>query len=1468
MASRRTLRDEDLRLNIILDGKQVPRENKKLMSELGKLERAGMDLEREYTKLVKRQKELNDLQKKGYDAGRAAELVTVKKRMDMLNDAMKVNAQQQKEMRQQLGLTGMTLNQLRTHLKLLQIEQSNITQSANPKVWKQLQKEIDATNYQIKKLTTNSTWLGMLWDDVAKKANKYGAAIGAIGLVVYQVTDFIGQFTNDLRQLEDNMAGVRRTTDLTREQVVELKKAFDQMDTRTSANDLLEIAKVAGRLGITGQDNILGFTDAMNKLNVALGEDLMQGGQGSIEDVAKSVGKLVQNFHLDDELPLNEALLRTGSVLNQLDKSSTASAGYIVEFTSRLSAIAPSVGMTIDQVAGLAAYLDSAGVNSEMATTAIQRFLVGMGKNATKYAKILGVAIEEYTEMTKKDINSTFLTLLERTVSSADGVKELSDEMAGLGVNQQLAVQTLSKIGEGLKAEAGGMDKVRKQQEIAREAYKSSDSVMKEYAITNENFTALMEKQEKRVTALRNSVGLELEPAVLGLKKTYVDFLYILSDVGKWLIAHWKQLSAVAIAFATYKVNVLLASRGLNTLTGVVKAIELPLAALDRRWANLTAGMKKMPTTTAKIGYAFKALWGVITANPIIAITTAIAAVTAAIIVFGKKAHSTTAATKEFVKNIKEIREATTEYSNEERAKMAGMFDDLRKNWKNTNERKKLIDELNKTYPDYIKNLSTEATKLEDLLGIQEAANKALMLKIAIDKSSDVRNKIINSRLDTENKEIDSFSESIKKAYGNTAQGSQVAAESVGTLIDLANKLSGLNATDLSMYINPNKETNVVDPRAYIMLQEEALKRLKEQAWAAGISLENDVFKPLAEIDKKTRQESGNAANFMISINKLRQTEAKELENSSVYYDKIVKDLEKQLGIETDIKSTKSGKIDGTDNPDGGDDETEDAKKIRIEQEKSATELWYKQQEVDLMNQQRNLGESEDWFNNEMLKKEKEYIRRMLAIAGLEETERVALAKQKVQNLNKIDDADHAQQLAEIERNYKDKIAEIEKWHQEEIEAGGNDSTEYEQMLGVAELMKLNAEIQIASTLEQKLKAEENFKNRSIEIWKDLNKARTDANKEAANGAKQVKNEYRKDLNDELKYLKEFGKLFEDTVLGNVILLRRQLEANEQVYQEDLTALVKSKIAGNITEEKFNELKASLDAEKLKKEEQMTSESQMRTLQKSMAIGEEMATNVANRYADRLKQEAALQEQLKNGEITQLEYQKKVNELKKKNQKQFLKDMLLMLIKSLQAAVTVAIAEAGAKAIAANAEAGPYGLVIAAAQIAAMTAAITIPFEIAKAKLQATQFATGKYPVTGASDGRTYNATYTGKPQTGLYKGPQIGLFNENPRMPELVVDGLTTRKLMLNYPDIYSSILALSGKHTTKQYAEGQYPATSIMSDSNRRNNDAQVAATLELVAMELARLRTNGVNANVDIYQIDKSLTEIESRRAAARG
>lgn len=109
------------------------------------------------------------------------------------------------------------------------------------------------------------------------------------------------------------------------------------------------------------------------------------------------------------------------------------------------------------------------------------------------------------------------------------------------------------------------------------------------------------------------------------------------------------------------------------------------------------------------------------------------------------------------------------------------------------------------------------------------------------------------------------------------------------------------------------------------------------------------------------------------------------------------------------------------------------------------------------------------------------------------------------------------------------------------------------------------------------------------------------------------------------------------------------------------------------------------------------------------------------------------------------------------------------------------------------------------------------------------QYASGKYPVMGSDDGRMYDANYAGQPKTGIYSGPQIGLFNEDPSRPELVVDGRTTRQLMINYPAVYRGIRQLAAGGSP-QFAGGKYPTPTTVGEQRNASNqlDADTANRL----------------------------------------
>jgi len=112
------------------------------------------------------------------------------------------------------------------------------------------------------------------------------------------------------------------------------------------------------------------------------------------------------------------------------------------------------------------------------------------------------------------------------------------------------------------------------------------------------------------------------------------------------------------------------------------------------------------------------------------------------------------------------------------------------------------------------------------------------------------------------------------------------------------------------------------------------------------------------------------------------------------------------------------------------------------------------------------------------------------------------------------------------------------------------------------------------------------------------------------------------------------------------------------------------------------------------------------------------------------------------------------------------------------------------------------------------------------------QFYAGKYPVTGADDGRTYQAEWTGTPTTGLYSRPS--LIAE--RGPEIVIDAPTTSRMRANAPELIHAIYRMAGK--IPQRAEGKYPGDVLLSGANaaiqRTDESSALLATAINMLME----------------------------------
>lgn len=86
-------------------------------------------------------------------------------------------------------------------------------------------------------------------------------------------------------------------------------------------------------------------------------------------------------FGEDKKKGLRGAMLATGSAVNDLAQSSSANAGYIVDFTADLSGVAIQAGMTQSQIMGLASALDQNMQEEATASTVFSQLITKCIRN-------------------------------------------------------------------------------------------------------------------------------------------------------------------------------------------------------------------------------------------------------------------------------------------------------------------------------------------------------------------------------------------------------------------------------------------------------------------------------------------------------------------------------------------------------------------------------------------------------------------------------------------------------------------------------------------------------------------------------------------------------------------------------------------------------------------------------------------------------------------------------------------------------------------------------------------------------------------------------------------------------------------------------------------------------------------------------------------------------------------------------
>lgn len=526
-----------------------------------------------------------------------------------------------------------------------------------------------------------------------------GLALGAVA-VISGITFTVKKCVEEYAKMDDEMTNVRKYTGQAAEEVERMNEDFKKMDTRTPRQKLNQLAEDAGRLGITSTAAVEEFVDGADKINVALGDDLG-------DKAVSQIGKLAQMFGEDKTKGLRGAMLATGSAVNELAQNSSASAGYLVDFTARVAGVGKQAGFTQAQIMGLASVLDQNMQQDETAATAVQNLLAKMFQDSSKFAKIAGLNVKDFAKTLKEDANGALLQFL-AAMRAKGGFADLAPMFEEMKMDGSRATGVLTVLADKL-------DDIKTAQNLASEAYSEGTSVLNEFETQNESVQAQLDKASKKFLDLSIELGQKLYPAArycisaasLGVRalSTLVDFV---KDYWRILIV----LTAAIVTYTAVSKAKLIADKAqmawLNIMILREKA-HLVLVGLKTSALKTMEIVQMALTREIKLTTAAQMLWNkVLLANPITAVIAVVAGLTAAIVTLSKETSTAEQAQRDYNDAVTDANKQAAE----EEASIMRLVSAIQSNTTAESDRKAALEELNgKLMREHLGNITEEAVR-------------------------------------------------------------------------------------------------------------------------------------------------------------------------------------------------------------------------------------------------------------------------------------------------------------------------------------------------------------------------------------------------------------------------------------------------------------------------------------------------------------------------------------------------------------------------------------------------------------------------------------------------------------------------------------------------------------------------------------------------------------------------------------
>lgn len=887
-----------------------------------------------------------------------------------------------------------TLSQLKRNLNGL--ERGSEEWNRQCEAIKRVKAEIAKVNSQLRENES-------LWERMNRKLNDWQTALAGIAAAITGIIMAGRSAVNAFADMDQEMANVRKFTGMNASEVEQLNEDFQKIDTRTGREELNKLAQEAGRLGKTSQEEVLGFVKAADQINVAL-DDLGDG-------ATLTLSKLTNIFGDEERLGTEKALLAVGSVINELSQNCTASAPYLANFTQRMAGVGAQAKMTIPEIMGFAAVLDSQGQAVEMSATAVSKVIMDMFKENDKIIKATGLNAKEFNETLKKSTNEGLLMLLDR-LHELGNIDVLAPVFKDMGENGARAAQVISAL-------AGNLDTVRWEQEEATKAFAEGTSVTNEFNVQNSTVQAGLDKARKGVTEMAVALGEQLQPIMKHVISSTTLLLKFMSTSITFIKENAFTLASLTAAFIAYKIAVNasnIAFKAHYALLVISKAAttayKTTVATLHAAHLLLQMGLAKLQGNWVRQSWLMSDLkkQGALLASGYGAIAAGAIALGAVLYKLYKKMTEVSQAEKD----LQEIRKRGQEGIIDEKNKIDALIAVARDETQSLKDRHTAIDALNKIIPNYNAQLDDTTGKYKENKKALDDYLKSLTRKYEIegakDKLRDIGKQRVDLNLEKQRQERVVAMDEMEARTETVMPGQEGKVVQLGVNSLRASNRRALAKTKEDLAELDQREANILGIYGEDIKKEALNDAKKEQKREQ--QTQNPPYTP-PKTDKKTKTEDD-------VLKPQKDWKTREQAINRIAYAKGEKDFEEYTNRMTEIDIEYNQKVMAN-------------KKASTEQKMEAEASYYEAKKKLADDKNTQSAKQENDYYNELVATEKQ---RYIDGKVDQKTFDDALELMELEHLRRLTKVytDGSKEQLQAQKNYQNKLVENQKRNQKTVE--------------------------------------------------------------------------------------------------------------------------------------------------------------------------------------------------------------------------------------------------------------------------------------------------------------------------------------------------------------------------------------------------------------------------------------------------